>query len=430
VRRRGCVGWPIACTPHVAASGGWLPDGGDVMKRRFLVSLAIVLIATAGCTTAGTFGVGVDVSALPPGPGGFDFFFDALSPYGTWMDLAPWGEVWIPDEVPAGWRPYSMGRWVDSDDGWLWLSDFDWGWAPFHYGRWAHEAEWGWVWVPGRVWGPAWVAWRSGDGLVGWAPLPPSARWIVGMGLDTDFDYGRIPHRSWVFVAQDDLLRPVMPDRIVPRDRDDIYLRHTHNVTRYGVANGRPVDRGVRVARLEKRLGRSVSRYRVVPGSAGQRGLRAGEVHVYRPRFTRPRGQISGEARNLGRARAPYLRRHIEQQQRLAARQARERQALRRRQLEASGSARGRRLRELRQRQQAAREALEERQAQRRQQLRQAYRQDLQRHHLMTRREAQERRQADHDRRSLERARERAGQPGRRQPWQRRRHGQGGDGGR
>ena len=36
-----------------------------------------------------------------------------------------------------------------------------------------HGQHGGWCWVPGTLWGPAWVAWRAGRVNVGWAPLPP-----------------------------------------------------------------------------------------------------------------------------------------------------------------------------------------------------------------------------------------------------------------
>ena len=63
-----------------------------------------------------------------------------------------------PTNVRHGWRPYyDDGHWAYSDDDWLdVVSDASWGWAPFHYGRWAFDPQYGWVWVPGRVWGPAW----------------------------------------------------------------------------------------------------------------------------------------------------------------------------------------------------------------------------------------------------------------------------------
>ena len=28
------------------------------------------------------------------------------------------------------------GHWLQTEYGWTWISDWDWGWAPFHYGRW------------------------------------------------------------------------------------------------------------------------------------------------------------------------------------------------------------------------------------------------------------------------------------------------------
>jgi len=111
-------------------------------------------------------------------------FREALAPFGTWTTLAPYGDVWIPRDMPAGWRPYTTGRWVFADDaGWTWVAEEPWGWAPFHYGRWTLDTNLGWVWIPGGVWGPAWVAWREGEGITGWAPLPPAVGWAAGVGL-------------------------------------------------------------------------------------------------------------------------------------------------------------------------------------------------------------------------------------------------------
>ena len=62
------------------------------------------------------------------------------------------------------------------------------------------RSRYGWAWVPGYHWGPGWVCWRNAEdaGFCGWAPLPPSARFEVGVGLvwnggvavDTDFGLG------------------------------------------------------------------------------------------------------------------------------------------------------------------------------------------------------------------------------------------------
>jgi hypothetical protein len=84
--------------------------------------------------------------------------------------------VWRPCGVEQGWRPYYHGSWTWTEDGWFWVTDEPWGWATYHYGRWLFDGAYGWVWVPGRAWAPAWVAWRWDRSAVGWAPLPPDGK--------------------------------------------------------------------------------------------------------------------------------------------------------------------------------------------------------------------------------------------------------------
>jgi hypothetical protein len=110
---------------------------------------------------------------------------DALAPYGTWIEVADYGWCWQPTVVVVNpsWRPYcDSGYWRWSDAGWYWHSQYSWGWAPFHYGRWFSHPHRGWVWCPDRVWGPAWVSWRSSGTHCGWAPLPPGAHFLGGLG--------------------------------------------------------------------------------------------------------------------------------------------------------------------------------------------------------------------------------------------------------
>ncbi|PYK99471.1 MAG: hypothetical protein DME19_08530 [Verrucomicrobia bacterium] len=103
--------------------------------------------------------------------------------------------------IDSGWRPYSnSGRWLWTDCGWYWQSDYSWGWAPFHYGRWYRSPRHGWVWAPDTTWGPAWVTWRYSDTYCGWAPLPPGAYFDVGVGfrfgggrVGVGFDFGLVP---------------------------------------------------------------------------------------------------------------------------------------------------------------------------------------------------------------------------------------------
>src|SRR5690606_6548426 len=149
-------------------------------------TLGIILIAV------GTLGV---TESTAQARVSLQVFYDELQPYGTWMDYGTHGYVWVP-RVEPGFMPYATnGHWVYTEYGNTWVSNYSWGWAPFHYGRWLYDDFYGWIWVPDTEWGPAWVAWRSGGGYYGWAPLMP------GISIHLSFNhYDRIPHRYWSFV--------------------------------------------------------------------------------------------------------------------------------------------------------------------------------------------------------------------------------------
>lgn len=116
-----------------------------------------------------------------------------LDDHGSWVEVAEHGPAWRPDDVDSAWRPYTRGHWERQDDAWLWMSDLSWGRIPFHYGRWLHHANYGWVWVPGRTWAPAWVAWSEVEGYSAWAPLPPGPVWRGNAFV------GAIPASAWCF---------------------------------------------------------------------------------------------------------------------------------------------------------------------------------------------------------------------------------------
>src|ERR1041384_6364509 len=130
---------------------------------RWLAATLLLL----GVTTPAPTRAAVEVSV--------DLFHESLAPYGEWREVGDYGYCWHP-RVEADWRPYSVGRWLYTDAGWTWNSEEPFSWAVYHYGRWTRVDEVGWVWVPGTEWGPAWVSWRRSPEYVGWAPLPPEAR--------------------------------------------------------------------------------------------------------------------------------------------------------------------------------------------------------------------------------------------------------------
>ena len=98
------------------------------------------------------------------------YYDDELSRHGSWVHISHYGWAWRPS-VSVGWRPYYNGYWHRGRSGCLtWVSYEPWGWVPYHYGRWSHDPFYGWFWVPGTGYAPAWVYWWYGPGYVGWAP--------------------------------------------------------------------------------------------------------------------------------------------------------------------------------------------------------------------------------------------------------------------
>lgn len=121
----------------------------------------------------------------PPTEVTVNYFYNNLAPYGSWVEVDGYGRCWRPNIVvyDTGWRPYcDRGRWVYSDCGWYWDSDYSWG-VTFHYGRWFNSPRYGWCWWPDTVWAPSWVTWRSSDVYCGWAPLPPYTVYQTGVGF-------------------------------------------------------------------------------------------------------------------------------------------------------------------------------------------------------------------------------------------------------
>lgn len=270
------------------------------MRVNRLAMLAL-LVATVACTAYGQPGP----YNGPPGPqgqyGAYDrqpdngyqnpsvdvgFFYNELSPYGEWVRHPQYGWAWFPRNVAPGWRPYSLGRWVESDYGWTWASDEPFGWATYHYGRWAWDPQIGWLWVPGTDWGPAWVSWQQGNGYVGWAPLPPAVGFEIGVGIRLggfNLSLGIAP-RDYAFVDERRFLDPRVGGYIVPEARNITIINNTTNITNYTVINNQVINHGVPIERIEQVTGRRAPRLRVVtvPNVRGA-GVQRDVISIYRP---------------------------------------------------------------------------------------------------------------------------------------------------
>ncbi len=219
-----------------------------------------------------------------PNPSRMDtsYFYDYLSPYGMWVYHSPYGYVWIPERMGYGWRPYSYGQWVWTDFGWTWVSYHRWGWVPFHYGRWGWDRYLGWFWVPDTVWGPAWVSWRRGDLYIGWAPLPPEARFVFGVGISS-LPY-TLNNSYWVFVEYPYFLNSRLNRYVLPVERNLTIINYTVVRTDIVVRNNRVINRGIDVEFIGRATKQKVSKYELSPATRpGPSRVRANSVEIYSP---------------------------------------------------------------------------------------------------------------------------------------------------
>jgi hypothetical protein len=212
-------------------------------------------------------------------------YHNNLDPYGHWVDVAPYGPCWVPNDAPPGWAPYTVGHWVYSDLGWTWVSeDVEASWGPvvYHYGSWYDAPGVGWCWIPGVTWAPAWVAWREGGGYMCWAPLPPQC--VFGGGINVVLVDRYVPRERYFAVDERYADSPNIRERIVVNNVT--IINRTTNITNITIVNGRARNRGVSPANVERYTGHPVERVALTRATSPEEAARlvaAGRPVDYSP---------------------------------------------------------------------------------------------------------------------------------------------------
>ncbi|RYY20835.1 MAG: hypothetical protein EOP41_08740, partial [Sphingobacteriaceae bacterium] len=222
-----------------------------------------------------------NASAQPGTTVSIQTFYDELEPYGQWIDDPEHGYVWAPDAGPD-FKPYATnGHWAATEYGNTWVSDYNWGWAAFHYGRWRFADDYGWEWIPGTEWAPAWVNWRTGDDYYGWAPLEP--------GIDIDISFGSNyyePDNYWVFAPRRYVYEPNIYRYYVPAGRNYSIIRNTIIINNVYNNNSRRYVFGPRPDDVRRYTNVPVNIYNISdsrrPGGAR---IRNNTINIYRPQF-------------------------------------------------------------------------------------------------------------------------------------------------
>ena len=234
-------------------------------------------------------GIVVDEPASNRAPGSYDVFYNALDRYGAWFEVPRYGLVWQPNTAAQdpGWRPYTVGHWAYTDQGWAWISDEPFGWAAYHYGRWTRLVNTGWVWVPGDQWAPAWVSWRNNDNYVGWAPLPPESSASVTIREGADSDYNIAP-AFYSFVDTSNFGNEDLSPALVESGQNVTIINQTRNVTNIFVNNTVVFNQGPSIEVVQRRSHRHIDMLKVDRRS----NLPSGETHAIRANVLEVRAPI------------------------------------------------------------------------------------------------------------------------------------------
>jgi len=268
------------------------------MKKHISQIFSVVLLAlalTAGSKPAAAQDIQVS----------FQTFYDNLAPYGQWVYDPDYGNVWVPNEA-GDFRPYgSRGQWVMTEYGNTWVSDDPWGWAVYHYGRWTYNPYYGWIWVPGYEWAPAWVSWRYGGGYAGWAPLAP--------GISVGVSY-YAPDSWWIFMGPQYMYQPNCMRYWYGPSYNRNYMVHTTIINNYYIDNTTRVryNYGPRAEVIQQTTGHPVRVYQVNHRNRpGAPSVGRNSVSIYRPtvnpasvREARP-ARVVQAPRSIGRGTQP-----------------------------------------------------------------------------------------------------------------------------
>ena len=246
------------------------------MKR--LLVLAIMALCLGSISTAHPPHQGSGIS--------FGVFYSSLGSYGEWIYIDNGLYAWRPFPVSSGWRPYAVGRWVWTSDGWYWVSDEPWGWAAYHYGRWYYDDFYGWMWIPGYEWAPAWVEWRYGDDCAGWAPLGPYAAFSVDFGIHYTTHWVT-PGFWWSFVDCRYIGSPKLHHHIYGNTDNTRWIGRTRSAGSVQYRGGRIVTRGPERDYVESRGKVRIGQVEIVDASdKRERFTRSGgrdRIEVFRP---------------------------------------------------------------------------------------------------------------------------------------------------
>ncbi|MEE9366857.1 MAG: DUF6600 domain-containing protein [Dehalococcoidales bacterium] len=307
-----------------------------MLRTRIIFVVAIVTCSSAvflsGCNRKNARPHSTVTQPEPIMPINVDIqvFTQDLQLLGHWVKSPEYDMCWVPDlaSVEPGWRPYTEGQWAYTDYGLTWVSDEPWGHITYHYGSWVKDPTYEWMWVPGQVWAPAWVAWRSNNDYIGWAPLPP--RLCIRARRIGHKEMKRIRWRKhqFCFVDARHLLKRRLKRHVKPVEDNLRIIKQTFNITNINInRNNRIVNNSISVRNVEKVTDKKMVQESLMLATNSRKAQKLheyGKAVIYRPptkRTTTP-NQAARQAEQQRQDRAAARQAEQQKQKQAAARQA------------------------------------------------------------------------------------------------------------
>jgi hypothetical protein len=179
--------------------------------------------------------------------------------------------------------PYNNGQWINTEQGWYFKASTSAEDLTSHYGRWALDPNLGWVWLPGKVWAPAWVDWRENEDYAAWAPVPPGT-YIINDVLNVS----PLDDNRFTVVEKRYLVEPsVYKYRYqVVENKNKIMIKEMTKINGVMIMNKTVINRGPDVAAIETKSGKKIEKVKIKRvGSNDGTGFSAGQLIIYTPKF-------------------------------------------------------------------------------------------------------------------------------------------------
>jgi hypothetical protein len=193
---------------------------------------------------------------------------------------------------PAVYTPYTNGQWVNTNDGWYFKAPTPYEETTCHYGRWAYSPALGWVWLPGRVWAPAWVEWRENDNYIAWAPVPPSVYIVNNVLTPVHVGYDR-----YIIVDKRHFMEPSIYKYKYKENKNKIMIEEMTKVDGVMIKKKTVINKGLDPGGIEKVTGKKIETEKINKvKNKNDVKYTANEINVYTPEFTKSKGKGKKES--------------------------------------------------------------------------------------------------------------------------------------